>query len=85
MKIGSVVQLNQSNTKDNWVVADIRPSAYKGNELLLKHEDELDCAGGWMPEGCVKESDINHRDRAFLLAAFAGTKRGREIVRAVTQ
>lgn len=84
MKIGSVVQLNHGDTASNWVVADIRPSNYKGNELLLRHEDELNCAGSWMPEGCVKESNISHRDRSFLLAAFADTRRGREIVRALT-
>lgn len=77
-----MVQLNQGNTKDYCIVADIQD--FGERSVLLKHEDELDAAGGWMPEACVHKADINHRDRALLLAAFADTKRGKEIVRSLT-
>ena len=82
-KIGSIVQLNQGNTESNWIVVDVA-SHQKGQMVLLAHEDELDKVGGWMPADCLHESDINHRDRQLLLAAFAQTKRGKELIKALS-
>lgn len=83
-KVGSVVQLNQGDTKANWIVVDVA-SAQKGQLVLLAHEDELDKVGGWMPADCLHASDINHKDRALLLSAFAATKRGKELVKGLMQ
>lgn len=80
MKIGSVVQLNQGDTKSNWVVTGVH------NAMVdVVHEDELSCAPHTAFASMFHQSDINKRDRDFLLTAFADTKRGKEIVKALTQ
>ena len=80
IKIASIVQLNQGDTKINRVVV-----ARENDVLEVVHEDELDCKPMLAPVGIFHESDISHRDRAFLLTAFADTKRGKEIVRSLTR
>lgn len=85
-KIGSVVQLNQGNTQDHWVVGEVYAQGKSsGQALLLLHEDELDCAGSWIPSGCVHMASIAEGHRKMLLQSFAQTRKGMEIIRALTQ
>lgn len=79
-KIGSLVCLNQGDTKSKWLVADVA-SHQEGQMVHVVHEDELGCAGNWMPADCFHEAEVNNKDRALILSAFAQTRRGKELIK----